>query len=219
MPHREEAAGPVIRVLHFADLHLGVENYGRLDPATGLSTRVADFLDAFDTLVDYALAEDIDLVLFAGDAYKTRSPSPTFHREFARRIHRLAVEASIPTLLLVGNHDLQHAAGRAHTTEIFETLGVNNVHVARRRGLLRIDTHHGPLQIVSLPWITRSAILASDASKGRTLQEVDDLMVDRLEQWLLAEDDGLVSQLDPGLPTILAAHGTVQGAVLAPSAV
>ena len=25
-----------MKILHFADLHLGVENYGRLDPATGL---------------------------------------------------------------------------------------------------------------------------------------------------------------------------------------
>ena len=90
----------MIRILHFADLHLGVENYGRLDPATGLSSRVADFLRAFDTLVEYALTNDVDLVLFAGDAFKTRTPSPTYQREFASRIRRLAVGAGIPTFLL-----------------------------------------------------------------------------------------------------------------------
>ena len=35
-----------LTILHFADLHLGVENYGRLDPATGLHSRVRDFSSA-----------------------------------------------------------------------------------------------------------------------------------------------------------------------------
>jgi len=45
----------LMKILHFADLHLGVENYGRIDPATGLSTRLLDFLSALDQVVDYAL--------------------------------------------------------------------------------------------------------------------------------------------------------------------
>ena len=55
--------GAVIRILHFADLHLGVETYGRPDPATGLSTRLLDFLRAFDELVDFAIEEQVDVVL------------------------------------------------------------------------------------------------------------------------------------------------------------
>jgi exonuclease SbcD len=37
-----------MRILHFSDLHIGVENYGRVDPHTGLSTRLLDFLAALD---------------------------------------------------------------------------------------------------------------------------------------------------------------------------
>ena len=40
-----------MRILHFADLHIGVENYGRTDPQTGLSTRLIDFLSTLDELV------------------------------------------------------------------------------------------------------------------------------------------------------------------------
>src|SRR5512138_2052863 len=50
------------------------------------------------------------MVIFAGDAYKDRSPAPTFQREWGRRIIRLS-QAKIPTLLLVGNHDLSPAVG------------------------------------------------------------------------------------------------------------
>ena len=64
-----------MRILHFADLHIGVENYGRTDPQTGLSTRLLDFLSALDEVVEYALSRDVDLVLLAGDAY-TRAATP-----------------------------------------------------------------------------------------------------------------------------------------------
>ncbi len=36
-----------MRLLHFSDLHIGMENYGRVDPATGLSTRLGDFRTQF----------------------------------------------------------------------------------------------------------------------------------------------------------------------------
>src|SRR4030042_1219134 len=111
----------MIRILHFADLHLGVETYGRVDAATGRSTRLLDFLRALDELVDYAVEERVDLVLFCGDAYKSREPSQTHQREFARRVRRL-VDAGIPVFLLVGNHDLPAAVSRATSLEIYDTL-------------------------------------------------------------------------------------------------
>ncbi len=202
----------MIKLLHFADLHLGMENYGRLDPQTGLSTRLVDFLRVFDHLVEFAEAEAVDLVIFAGDAFKTRDPSPTYQREFARRIHRLARELGIPTFLLVGNHDLPNAASRAHAIEIFDTLEVENVLVARRPDTYRVDTKNGPVQIVALPWVTRSALLTRDEYKNLNLEEIHQLMLDKLDRALLG-DGGLVSRLDPALPTVLVAHGTVHGAV------
>jgi len=202
----------MIRILHFGDLHLGIENYGRFDPQTGLSSRLADFLRAFDQLVDFAARETVDLVVFAGDAFKTRDPSPTYQREFARRIHRLACQLDIPTFLLVGNHDLPNAASRAHAVEIFDTLNVENVWVARRPDVYRINTRRGPVQVVALPWIIRSALLAHDDYKNLNLEEINQLMLSKLENLILGEA-GLVSRLDPALPTIMVAHGTVQGAV------
>ena len=110
-----------MKILHFADLHLGVENYGRIDPETGLSSRLGDFLSTFDEVVEYALSQDVNLVLFCGDAYRSSNPSQTHQREFARRIARIA-SAAIPILLLVGNHDLPGGIGNATAVEIFDTL-------------------------------------------------------------------------------------------------
>ena len=34
-------------------------------------------------MVDYATEHEADLVIFAGDAFKSQNPNPTFQREFA----------------------------------------------------------------------------------------------------------------------------------------
>jgi len=196
-----------LKILHFADLHLGVESYGRLDPATGLSSRLLDFLKALDQVVDYALENRVDLVLFCGDAYKSREPTQTQQRGFAKRINRLST-SGIPIFLLIGNHDLPNAIGRATTTEIFDTLAVKNVYVSNRPQIYYIPTNNGTVQIVSLPWLRRSALLTREETKNLTFDQINQ----RLQQALTNIIASSVSKLDPGLPAILAAHVWVSGA-------
>ncbi|MFN8557226.1 MAG: exonuclease SbcCD subunit D [Dehalococcoidia bacterium] len=190
-----------MKLLHFADLHIGVETHGRPDPTTGWSTRLHDFLGAFDDLVDTAIAEGVDAVLFAGDAYKSRNPDQTHQREFAKRIVRLA-RADIPVYLLVGNHDVPTMVTRASALEIFSTLDVQKVHIGGRAGLTRIETRAGPLQIVGQPWPSVSQLLRRDEHKNLTLDEVD-----RLVERAVAEGIAYwAEQLDPALPSVLVAH-------------
>ena len=196
-----------MKILHFADLHLGVENYGRIDPTTGLSSRLNDFLSALDQVIDYALENRVDLVLFCGDAYKTREPSQTQQREFARRINRLST-ADIPIFLLVGNHDLPNAIGRATTTEIFDTLAVKNVYVSNRPDIYHIPTAGGTVQVVSLPWLRRSALLSKEDARNLNFEQIKQ----RLQQVLTNIIITSIARLDPTLPAILVAHVWVTGA-------
>ncbi len=182
---------------------------GRRDPVSGLPLRVLDFLQALDTIVDTALEERVDLVIFAGDAYKDRTPAPTFQREWGRRIMRLS-QAGIPTLLLVGNHDLSPALGRAHALQEFETLQVPHVHVIGKPCLLGPDQLEGlPLQLIGLPWISRSGMMAAMEMSGADPAEVFAELESRLTE--LVHD--YLEQADPDLPVIMAAHASVQGAV------
>ncbi len=198
-----------IRLLHFADAHIDMANYGRHDPQTGLPLRVLDFLKSLDTIVDTAIAEKVDLVLFAGDAYKDRSPAPTFQREWGRRIMRLS-QAGIPTLLLTGNHDLSPAIGRAHAIQEFDTLQVPHVRVLDKPCLLTADDLGLPVQVIAIPWVSRSGLVAALGMDGTDLNEIYAEIEERLttlvqETWL--------GQVDPSLPVILMAHASVQGAL------
>jgi len=196
-----------MKILHFADLHLGVETYGRIDPATGLSSRFLDFLAAFDQVVDYALENRVDLILFCGDAYKSREPNQTQQREFAKRINRLST-SSIPVFLLTGNHDLPNAIGRATATEIFDTLAIQKVYVSNRPDIYRIPTNSGVIQIASLPWLRRSALLSKEATKNLNFSQINEKLQEVLTNIITAN----TQKLDPTLPAILAAHVWVSGA-------
>ncbi|HEY5670227.1 MAG TPA: exonuclease SbcCD subunit D [Anaerolineales bacterium] len=199
----------MITLLHFADAHIDMANYGRHDPQSGLPLRVMDFLKSLDTIVDTAIEEKVDLVLFAGDAYKDRSPAPTFQREWGKRIMRLS-RAGIPILLLVGNHDLSPALGRAHALESFDTLEVPRVRVLEKPEMLTPKDLWGlPLQILALPWISRSGIMAaldlSAADPKQVYEQIEERLTGLIQDWLEA--------VDPSLPVVLTAHASVQGAI------
>lgn len=196
-----------MRIVHFADLHLGIETYGSFDTRRGLSSRVVDFLDAFDRIVDFSIDENVDAVLFAGDAFKNRDPSPTLQREFARRIVRLS-QADIPIVLLVGNHDLPSSLTRATNTEIYQVLQTPGVRVCRNISLIDVETRSGKLQVLTVPWVTRSMFLADEEFRIMAESDLDGAMAKVISG---AVQDQL-EKIDPGSPAVLLAHLSVQGA-------
>jgi len=197
----------MLKILHFADAHIDMANYGRHDPESGLPLRVIDFLKSLDEIVDTAIGEGVDLVIFAGDAYKDRNPAPTFQREWGQRIMRLS-RAEIPTLLLVGNHDLSPALGRAHALETFNTLEVPSVRVLDKPQFLGPEALGIPAQVIALPWVSRSGMMAQMDIRGGDPGQI----YERLEAKLTELVNHWLENADPELPIILMAHASVQGA-------
>lgn len=199
-----------IRLLHIADIHIGMENYGRLDPKTGLNQRVMDYLRRLSDAVDYALDHEIDVVIFAGDAYKTRDPNPTYQREFARRMKKLA-DAGIPVVMLVGNHDLPAAAQRATSISIFSTLSVPNVYVGEQEMLFQITCRRGqPLQVATVPYPLKSSLLTDDAVRGKSAAETDQMVQEILVENIQAL--AVQARQNPDVPAVLTGHFSVREA-------
>ena len=197
----------MLKLLHFADAHIDMANYGRHDPATGLPLRVIDFLKSLDEIVNTAIDEGVDLVIFAGDTYKDRNPAPTFQREWGKRVMRLS-RAGIPTLLLVGNHDLSPALGRAHALAEFNTLEVPHIHTIDRPQFLKPEDLGLPLQVIAIPWISRSGMVAylnlPPGDPQSVYEQLETRLAGMLHHWL--------AEADPNIPIMLLAHTSVQGA-------
>jgi exonuclease SbcD len=197
-----------LRIAHIADTHIGMENYGRLNPETGLNQRLHDFLNSLDQAIDSAIERQVDLVVFAGDIYKTRDPTPTHQREFAKRIQRLT-SRGIQAVLVAGNHDVPMSAGRATSVDIFRALDVPGVTVARTIGTHIIETQSGQqVQVVAFPWAVRSMVLAQPEYKNFTIAELNQAMIDLTRDRLKAE----AQALDPSVKSIIVGHAHLFGA-------
>ena len=90
----------MIKFFHTADIHFGVENYGRIDPSTGIHTRLLDFKKCLEFCVDQAIEQDIDFFMFSGDAYKTATPTPTQQKLFLQQLLRLNAHG-IPVAIVI----------------------------------------------------------------------------------------------------------------------
>jgi exonuclease SbcD len=199
-----------INLLHLADIHIGVENYGRLDSKSGLNSRVVDFLRRLSQVIDLALEREVDVCIFAGDAYKNQRPNPTFQREFSRRIKRLSDEG-VPVVLLVGNHDMATADRAASSLEIFGVFDVPGVIVADREQVHQLTCKRGqPLQVAAAPYPQRSRLLSRDQYKNMTLDDLD-MEIARIVGQNLADLAAEVSE-QPDIPAVLTAHLSVSEA-------
>ncbi|RUR76002.1 nuclease SbcCD subunit D [Chlorogloeopsis fritschii PCC 6912] len=184
-------------------------SHGRINPETGTNTRLEDFVNTLSRCMDRALAEPVDLVIFGGDAFPDATPPPYVQEAFASQFRRL-VDAQIPTVLLVGNHD-QHSQGQGGASLcIYRTLGVPGVVVGDKLTTHCIQTRNGAVQVITLPWLTRSALMTRRETEGLSLAEVHQLLIERLQVVL----EGEIRRLDPKLPTILLGHLMVDNASL-----
>jgi len=201
-----------MKILHTADIHIGYENFGRLDPATGLNTRLLDFKRCFDFMVETAIKEQVDVFLFCGDAYRTHDPSPTQQKIFVDCLKPIA-DAGIPMVMLTGNHDQPVSFGKASSISIFEHL-TGKVMVFEQPDLKVIQTASGPLQVLGLPWPVRSKLWAKEEHKQKSPSEVREMIEAKYAEYIkvVMEQD-----IDPEVPCVLAAHLTVQGAEMSGS--
>lgn len=192
----------MVKILHLSDIHLGSGfSHGKINPATGVNTRLEDFVNSLKICIDRAIAEPVDLVLFGGDAFPDATPAPYVHEAFASQFRRLA-DAKIPAILLVGNHD-QHSQGSGGASlSIYRTLVVPGFIVGDTITTHCLDTQNGSVQVITLPWLNRSTLLTRPETEGLDLTEVNEMLIQKLQPVLEAE----IRRLDPDLPTILLAH-------------
>jgi exonuclease SbcD len=200
----------MIRFIHTADVHFGMENYGKIDPKTGIHTRLLDFEHAFNSCIDTAIEQDVDLFVFSGDAYKTANPSPTQQRLFFRCLLRL-FKAQIPVVIVIGNHDNPLTFGKAHALELFDQLPLSGFHVMAKPDTITVKTKQGPVQVVGIPWPSRAS--AALAQSQKTHEDISTY----ISQSVTSIIQHHAQQLDPDIPAILSAHVTVSSGVFSGS--
>lgn len=201
----------MISFIHTADIHFGMENYGKIDPKTGIHTRLLDFELALNFCIDYAIEKEVDFFLFAGDAYKTAHPTPTQQKLLLHCLLRL-YKANIPVVIVVGNHDNPLSFGKANSLEIFGDMPLEGFHVFTKPGILKLETKKGPVQIVGIPWPTRNTLSlnVSYDDQGEAITTI----ISKAVATLIKQYS---EQLDSSMPSVLASHLTVSSGIFSGS--
>ncbi|HSW76157.1 MAG TPA: exonuclease SbcCD subunit D [Candidatus Saccharimonadales bacterium] len=202
----------MIRFIHTADIHFGMENYGKIDPQTGIHSRLLDFKQSFDICVDYAIEHEVDLFVFAGDAYKTANPSPTQQKLLMQSFMRL-YRAHIPVVIVVGNHDNPLSYGKANALDIFAHLPIDGFYVFSKPESLTIQTKSGPIQIVAIPWPNRHNVSINFTHFAQSATELTKHISDSLASII----SKLAQELQQDIPAILVGHLTVSSGIFSGS--
>ncbi|WP_049923008.1 DNA double-strand break repair protein Mre11 [Halopiger djelfimassiliensis] len=101
------------RVIHTGDTHIGYQQYNTPE-------RRQDFLEAFRSVIEDAVADDVDAVIHAGDLFHDRRPG-LVDLQGTVDILRTLADADIPFLAVVGNHEGKRDA---QWLDLFADLGL-----------------------------------------------------------------------------------------------
>lgn len=202
----------MIKFIHTADIHFGMENYGKIDPKTGIHSRLLDFERALNFCIDVAIERNVDFFLFSGDAYKTATPSPTQQKLLLRCLLRL-YKAGIPVVIIVGNHDHPLSFGKAHSLDVFGDLPLDGFYVIAKPTSMILQTKNGPIQIVGIPWPTRNTIAVSEKHILKTAAQITEYISNAVGK-IIAQ---FAHELDPHIPAVLASHLTVSSGIFSGS--
>lgn len=99
-----------MRILHTADLHLGRQFFG-------LSLE-EDHEIVLGQIVEALVAEQVEVLVIAGDVFDRASPPNSAIRQFNRFLKRVAEETDAAVVMISGNHD---SGDRIEAMSVFST--------------------------------------------------------------------------------------------------
>lgn len=136
-----------LRVVHFADPHLGYRRFHRLNKF-GYNQREVDVSLAFKECIDRTIALKPQIVLCAGDLFHSVRPSNAVITFAFRELSRLSVRLGVPIVLIAGNHDTPRRSDSGSLLRLF--CEIPHVFVSDA-GLDRFDFPELDLSVTCLP--------------------------------------------------------------------
>ena len=196
-----------MRILHFADSHINAADHGNWSKlnADKRPERTVDFIKSIEKIRSAAINDNVDLVLFAGDAYDNENPDNWYRDRFQEEIGAIAAH-DIPVVMIPGNHDRNRKDTHNSAVSSFLSMNVENVFVPHEPTLLTPDDLRCNAYVIAIPWkiyknIQGKKNVSNDEIRKETAAEIDDF-IKKAEQLMGSEKS----------PIILLSHGEVEGA-------
>jgi DNA repair protein SbcD/Mre11 len=107
-----------MNLIHIADTHLGLAQFSRLDPESGMNLREKQIYENFLEAIDEIIHQKPDALIHAGDLFDTVKPKTKAYTTVLEALERLHAN-EIPLIIIAGNHSMVKTR---YTTSPFEVL-------------------------------------------------------------------------------------------------
>lgn len=147
---------------------------GRTDPNTQMNSRLIDFLNTFNGIVDNFEKQEVRHIVITGDIFNSRNPNPITVNEFSKCLKR-TTDKGIEVVLISGNHDTSRSNGST-TLDFFNTLQVPRVSIFTDIGIKTFND----FTLVLIPYFDRKQFGAETNDQAvKSIQDrVDGLIKD-----------------------------------------
>ncbi len=147
------------KIIIVGDVHIGKRFTYRVNLKTGLSDRTIDFIDALARIVNYAIKNQADIIVIAGDLFDRVTVGPTLLKQVREKIWKPLIKSKIPIVCIGGNHDSPQILEKG--SPLGEISLIPNSIVARTPKSVTIQALNSREEIgfVLLPYLTASQIV------------------------------------------------------------
>jgi len=143
-----------MKIVILGDTHFGCGySMGKTMPYTRLNSRLIDYSNTFDYVVDYMVENEIFHLILTGDIFEYRRPQAVEVSLFSEKIRRLE-EKNIYTHIVIGNHDLirEH---RATTVDVLRKFDLPKTFVYSDIGSIACTDGLNTLNLIFFPYRTK----------------------------------------------------------------
>jgi len=188
-----------MKLVILGDTHFGGGySLGTVNSYRQLNSRLIDFSNTFDHVIDYIKANDVKHFAITGDVFEYRRPQASELSIFSEKLQRLS-EIGVHTHIVIGNHDMIRDQC-ATTMDVLERLKLPMVHIyADIDSVTCKDKTNDMINLIFFPFRTRQMLDCFNNEDA----------VRRLSDRLQYEVRGITKG-----PKILIGHFMLQGTML-----
>jgi len=163
-----------MKVVILGDTHFGGGySLGRVDQHRHLNTRLVDFSNTFDYVIDYMVSNEVSHFVLTGDIFEHQRPQALELGIFSEKISRLS-DLKIHTYIVVGNHDIV-IDQRSTTIDVLKHLRLPFIHIYPDIDAVCCeDTFGDIINFIFLPFRTKQSL--GCASNNMAVQRLSDIL-------------------------------------------
>ena len=171
---------------------------GKIDVNKHINSRLDDFSNTFDYVIDFMVSNSVSHFIITGDIFEHRRPLASELSLFSKKMRKL-MELKIHTYIVIGNHDTIREQ-KTTTVDVLRSLKLPMVHVFSDIETVSCGERDDLINFTFLPFRSRNMLNCSSNEEA----------VNRLNDQIQYE----VNNISNCFPRLLVGHFMIQGTKL-----